>query len=375
MANLNRDAINKQRELNSQPSLTDAEWAALNGGNGNSSDAEKEALAKKSEEERLAAEAQKKIEDDAAAAAAKLLNTPAPDPVITDDILFAELSKRGIKATSLDDLRNREELDRERLAEERENEKLAWGLKNKKINKKEYEGYVAAVSDPEALVYQIRLQAAKKEDPALDEQTFRAEFEEEFGIDQPTTSRRHKNGQDTLQRIAEAALKHNFSSVYNLENEYSSFENSQKQLTAQQTKIKESAPAYKKTIDKVFSELKKVTTKFSDDDVYEVEVLEDSMAALKGQMSEPAFASQQIIAGYSEETLKEIAFTTLLRNNFPIIAKKIAEQHLKKHAAGLKGIPPVGKRETQEGVVELTPQMETLKTMIAQNKPVAEQAN
>lgn len=374
MANLNRDSINTQRKLNNQPPLTDAEWAALNGGNGDMTDAEKEALVKKAEEERLEAEKKKKEEEEA---------NRVPDPqivptplVITDDMLLQELSKRGIKASSFDDLRNKEEMDREKLLEERESEKLAWALKNKKVKQKEYENYISASKNPEALVYQLRLQVAKKEDPALSEDVFKAEFEEEFGIDQPATSRRHKNGQDTLNRMAEAILKNNFSSIYNLESDYSSFETSQKQKAAQQAKIKDGAPAYKTTIDKVFSNLKKIKTQFSEGDVYEVEVLDDSLASLKAQMSDSDWASQQILAGYSEETLTELAYTSLLRNNFPVFAGIIARQYLEKHAAGTKGIPPTGKTKKDEGEVNLSPQHEILKNLIETNKPqVPVQAN
>jgi hypothetical protein len=368
MANFDRKALDASRKLNNQPPISDEEFAALNS-NGLSEE-EKQAQLKKQQEEEAAKKAEEeknKLQDQ------KVYGVDD----VTDDVALEYLRKKGIDVSSIDQLRQQEQVDREKAAEERESEKLSWGLKNKKIKPKEYEGYIAASKDPQNLVYATRLQAAKKEDPSLDEKEFREEFEEEFGLDQNKDSRRFKNGQDTLNRLADAILKNSYSPIYNLENEYAGYENSQKTERERQNKIKAEAPAYKASVEKVFSGLKKIKANLGKDDDFEIEAsegIDNILGSIKDSMLSADFAGNQIVRGYSEEELRDLAFTALLKQGFPLVAEEFAKQYLRKHAAGTKGIPPIGGKSSSEGVPELSDGQKVLKNMIEANK-VPENAN
>lgn len=91
-------------------------------------------------------------------------------------------------------------------------------------------------------------------------------------------------------------------------------------------------------------------------------------------MSDPAWASQQILNGYSEESLRDVAWTTVLKENFPALAMQVAKQHLYKHAAGTKGIPKIGTGGDVEEY-ELTEQQQVLKSIIEKNKEAPVTAN
>lgn len=367
MANLDRAALDKARSLHNLPPLTDAEFLALPG----SDDL--------SEEEKLAkAEAERKqVEADAEKERLAAIERGKTQPVeLSDEELLDRLSKKtGRTFSSFTELIPTDIVDAEKAAEERENEKFAWGLKNGKIKQKDVAAFISASKDPKSLVYELRLQQARKEDKNLDEVEFLAEFNDEFGIDAATTSRRYKNGQDTLSRLAEAILQKNYSSVYNLENEYAGHEKTQTSHKERQAKVKSAAPAYKATVDKVFSNLKKIKAQFSEDESFEVEGFDDSLNAIKESMITPEWAEKQILEGYTEETIQEIAYTTLLRQNFPFLVKQIAVQYLKKHAAGTKGVLRVNNSVNEGDDSVLTEAQQKLKAIIKENSPVPAQAN
>lgn len=361
MANLDRKALDAARKMNNLAPITDEEFASLKG-NGQSEE-EKAAQLKLQQEE----ESKKKKEE----------KKPEPAELSDEELLEKVAQKTGRKLSSFDDLKEvvkEEDVDKAKVAEERESAKFAWGLQNKRFKPKEFENFIAASKDPKELVYNIRLQAAKKEDPNLDEKEFAEEFAEEFGLEAKTDSRRYKNGQDTLNRLAESVLKTTYAPIYNLENDYSSYEQTQKANAERQNKVKTATPEYKKTLDVVKGQLKKIKTKINDSDEYEIEALDESINEVVDMMSDPQWTAQQIINGYTQESLQDIAFTTILKKNWPLFANEIAKQHLKKHAAGTKGILTIGKKETEE-VIELTDSQQKLATIIKENTPVPATAN
>lgn len=377
---LNREALDKARALQNLQPLSDDEFNALNGSNGGASEEEKAALLKQQQEEDS-----KKKEEEARLLEEKRLkdledaekNKPQlREP--TDEELLERVSKiTGKTLQSWDDLKPREVVDAEAVKQERDADKISFGLKNKLIKPKELEGFISDSKDPKDLVYRHRLQEAKKEDPTLDEAEFKAEFEEEFGIDQKPDSRRYKNGQQTLNRLATSILQSTYGSVYELEGKYSQFETHQTQQRAIEQKVKEGTVAYTKALSNVRSQLSKITVQFNEGEEYTVEAKEDILKSIDSvieQMSDPKFATGQIVNGYTEEQLNEIASTAVLKNNWKSLAKEIAVQHLRKHAAGTKGIttlPGGGGNDT----VELTPEWEKMKTIIDQNKTAPVQAN
>lgn len=365
--NLDRAALDAARKLNGNlPPLTDAEFLALKGDDN------------LSEEEKLAQDKLKKDQADAEIERQRLadLEIGKLPKELSDTELLEILSKKtGRSYSSLKDLVPAEIIDAEKAAEERENEKFAWGLKSKKIKQKDVENFIAASKDPKGLVYEMRLHQARKEDKNLDEKEFEAEFNDEFGIESDKSSRRYKNGQDTLSRLSEAILQKNYPSIFSLENEFSGHEKSQNSSKERQSKVKTETPAFNKSLDKVFNNLKKIKAQFDEGDEYEVETIEENLNTIRQSMSSPDWIEKQILEGYTEEGLQEVAYTALLRHSFPILAKKIAIQYLKKHAAGTKGILTLKHTAGEIDDTQLTDEQKKLKSIIKENSPQPAQAN
>lgn len=285
----------------------------------------------------------------------------------TEEEMFKMLSeKTGKTVSSWDDLKDKEIVDEEKKKEERETNKLSFGLQNKIISKKEYEGYIADGKDARDLVYRYRLQEAQM-DADFDQKTFDEEFNEEFGLEEKTDSRRYKNGQKTLKNLADGIMRSTYASVYNLDAQYTAFENQQIAASENAKKVKAGLPAFSKALENVAKSLKKITAQFGDDEVYEVEVLDDSINQVLSLMSEPKWVESQILEGYTEASLTEIANTALLKNNWSMFAKKMIDQALLKKAAGSKGvlrIDAAGKIEEDM----LTDEQKVLKSLIEQEK-------
>lgn len=360
---VNRDTIDQHRKLQSLPPLTDEEFAALNGGGG--SDEEAKLKAEEDEKKKLA-DASKPADQPK-----DVIQSPPATPQLSDDeIMKIVAQKTGRNVSSWDDLKNKEVVDEEKKKEERDSNKISWGLQNKIVSKKEYEGFISDSKDPIDLVFRHRLQEARKEDPTIDEKEFKEEFDEEFGLTSGEDTRRFKNGKKTLQHLAEGILKTTYSSIYQLENQYSSYESAETSKAEKFAKVKEGAPAYKKTIENIKGQLKKIKHQFSETDSIEVEALDETINEVVNMMSDPDWAAHQILKGYTEEELKDIAFTTVLKKDWPTIVNEISKQYLNRHAAGTKGIPVVhAVGDYPEGGLELTDAQKALKGLIEADKP------
>lgn len=355
-----RAAIDKQRELQGIAPLTDEEFTKLTGGNNETPE---------EESARIKAEEEKNKNNPPAP------NPPAPEKVqLTDDeIMKIVAEKTGRTLSSWDDLKpKQEEVDKEKLAEEREADKLAWGLKNKKILQKDYERFIATTSkDPVAVVREFRKQQEMKDDPNFDEKTFNEEFDEEFGLDEKPETRRYTKGQQVIKQLAKNILENSFSAIFNLESEYSAHEQNQKSLSAREQKIKQGAPAYKEAIDKVKDTMKKVKAKFSENEEYEADVMEASIDKVVSMMTDPEWAAGKILNGYTQEQLNDVAYTIILKENFPALALDFAKQYHLKHAKGVKGIPVGDRLESGGENVELSESAKVLKNLIEKDKQAA----
>ena len=131
------------------------------------------------------------------------------------------------------------------------------------------------------------------------------------------------------------------------------------------------APIFKKHVDDVFSDLKKITTKFSDDESYEVEVMDEALNSLKEKFLDNNFVAQKISQGYTRDEIKDIAFNALLSQSWPVIAKEIVKQALYKQQKGVKGITTVGPQQKQQVDVSLTEQQQTVLNRYFPNHQVA----
>ena len=298
-------------------------------------------------------------------------NTEEPLVIVaelSDDQLLEALRKKGLQVTSFDDLKPKE--DPALLAEQRDAAVLSYGLTKGKFNKKEYESLVRDSNDPQNLVYQDYHAAAKKEDPELSDEDIQAEFADKFGITAEPGTRKHKRGQQELSILADKLLKSKYQKIYDTENEYGQFESTQKQQLQTRQKIESAAPKYKADVDTVFNDLKKITVQFDEHETYEVDAMEDSLQSIKTLMIDPDFASEQILKGTTVAELKEIAYTKFLRDNFPILAKKIAIQHQYKNQKGAKGIIPLGVIAKDEAPI-LTAEQKIFVDMVKPQQAVA----
>jgi hypothetical protein len=306
------------------------------------------------ESEQQAIEAKKK-ED------AEKVKPKEDKPVLTTDVtselddasLLALLEKRGIKVSSIEELTPKE--DAAVIAEKRESAKISYGLNKGTITKKQYENFVVDSRDPKNLVFGQYHADAKAEDPNLTDDQIQEDFVMEFGLDAEAGTRKHKYGQQKLSLLANKMLQEKYPAILSLDNDFTSYETEQRNLSQIQAKVKAGMPVYNKDVDDVFVELEKINTKFSDDEEYVVPALKESLESIKSQFLDSKYAAGKIVNGYKKEDLKEIAFTTFLRQNFPYLAKEIANQKLLKQQAGTRGIPvPTGNIARKEDDIDIS---------------------
>lgn len=267
-------------------------------------------------------------------------------PEINDAAVLKYLQQKGLSVNSLDDLNKPvTEADLAKQAEDRESAKLTYGLNKGLFNRKTHEQYILDKSNKQQLVFAQFYQEAKKEDADLSDDDIQAEFASKYGLDAEEGTRKYKRGQQELDILSDIILKNKYQNIYKLDNDFDAYE---KQTTTQkefERTILAEAPVFKKHVDDVFGELKKITTKFTDDESYDVEVLDDALNSLKEKFLDKDYVAQQISKGYTKEEIKDIAFTALLRQNWPVIAQEIVKQALYKQQKGVKGIPIIGNQQ------------------------------
>lgn len=363
---MNLEAINAMRKINGQDPLTELPKGDANGDNnegGVLTEEQKKAAELKAEQDKEAARLQAEKEKGGA---------NPEDQELSDEQLLKLLERKGIKAATLADLTHKEpDADPEKAAEAREIAKLTYGLNKGKFTKKQYDSFVADKNDPKNLYYAKFHADAKKEDPTLTDEDIEQEFIQEHGLDADPKSRKYRLGQEKIGLMATQLLNEKYGNIISVDQEYDGYEKQQKTQKAFETKVVAEAPVYKKTIQEVFSEFKKIPAKFSDEDEYSVEAageLEKSLKGIEEMMTDPKFVAQQIGKGYTKEELKETAWMLFLRDNWPLLAKEVANQHLNKYAAGTKGIPKVGTTQSKENLEGFT---EAQKRLIELNKQQA----
>lgn len=291
---------------------------------------------------------------------------------ITDDAVLKYLQEKGISVNSLADLNKPlTEADLTKQADDRESAKLTYGLNKGLFNRKTHEQFILDKSNKQQLVFAQYYQDAKKEDPELTDEDIQSEFASKYGLDSEPNTRKFKRGQTEIDILSDIILKNKYKNIYSLDNEFDSYE---KQTTTQrefEKRLLNEAPVFKKQVDDVFSELKKITTKFSEDESYEVEVLDESLNSLKEKFLDKNFVAQKISQGYTKEEIKDIAFNALLRQNWPVFAQEIVKQALYKQQKGVKGITPVGPQQKQQGGTNLTEKQELVLNRLFPNRQVA----
>jgi len=293
-------------------------------------------------------------------------------PEINDDAVLKYLQQKGLSVNSLEDLNKPvTEADLAKQADDRESAKLTYGLNKGLFNRKTHEQFILDKSNKQQLVFAQYYQDAKKEDPELSDEDIQAEFASKYGLDSEPATRKYKRGQQEIDILSDIILKNKYQNIYKLDNEFDIHE---KQTTTQkefEKRILNEAPVFKKHVDDVFSELKKITTKFSEDESYEVEVLDESLNSLKEKFLDKNFVAQKISQGYTKEEIKDIAFSALLNQNWPVFAQEIVKQALYKQQKGVKGITPVGTQQKQQSDENLTEKQKVVLDRLFPNRQVA----
>lgn len=294
---------------------------------------------------------------------------------LTDDAVLKFLQKKGITANSFDELVPKVVEDPVILAEQRESAILTYGLSKGKFNKKKYENFVRDNSNAQDLVFQQFYAESKEADTELSDEHINVEFAAKFGLDTEPGTRKHKRGQLEINLLASQILQNKYKDIYSAEQEYNQYESSQKQQVEKRKKIEAGAPVYKDTLDKVFVNLKKISAQVDQDEVYEIQVLDESLNSIRNLMSDPEWAAAQILNGYTEKDLQEIAYTRFLRDNLPFILKETTKQALQKQQKGLRGIPVTPAPGKQEDHHTFTPEQQKFIDIVKSSQPVAAASN
>lgn len=281
---------------------------------------------------------------------------PAGDPPnlpldadIDDERILQILKKKGINANSLEELLPK--ADPTVAAEKREVDKLGYGLTKGLFSLKDHENYVREKDNPRDLVFAQFFEEAKSDDPDLTNEEIQAEFEEKYGMGAEPTSRKYKRGAQEIGLLADKILKERYKAIFQADDAFTKHETSENDKNTRNRTILAKAPIYKADIETVFQGLKKVTVPVSETESYEIEVPEEDLLAVKNLFLDPENCAKQILAGYTPDSIKEVAYTTLLRQNIAKISLDVAKQYHLKRQAGSKGIPPVGPQRRTEGRV------------------------
>jgi hypothetical protein len=322
----------------------------------------------------------KRLADEAAAAEAekkKNQNKPDPDQEPSDDDLLKFLAKKGITATSLEDLKKPAPApDPTKEAELREANELAYGLQKGLFNKKDYDGFIHDSADPQNFVYAQYHAEAKADDAALTDEEIHEEFLSKYGLDAEPGTRKHKRGTKEINTIAQSLLQQKYGKIYDAKSAFSNHEKESTTASENDAKVLATTPAYQNDIEEIFTSLKKIPVKFSDTESVEVDAVQESLDAFKVAVLKPEFIRKKILAGYTKEQLREEIFAGFLYKNFPTIAQEVANQHLLKNSAGTKGIPNLGGAAKKPGeTIQLTDAQKTLIALMEKEKQKAAVAN
>lgn len=289
---------------------------------------------------------------------------------IDDNAVLAYLKAKGISATSLEELKPKEEIDPVKAAEQLEADKLSFGLKKGLFSTKEYNDYIRDNNDQKGLVYNTFHAAAKAENPDLTDEEIAEDFNETYGLNADPSSFKFKNGVKNLAIVADRLIKDKYGKILSVDGEYEKHEQGTKSHREFEARLVAEAPIYKKQVDEVFASLKKISTKFSDGSEYAAEKLDNSIEEIKTQFLTTEAISNYIKAGYTKENIHEVAYMKIVAKNLPLIAEEIANQHLLKHQAGTRGVIPGTVSQKQTSLPLTENQQKALKAVMPSYEPL-----
>jgi hypothetical protein len=268
---------------------------------------------------------------------------PAPADLDLDDKqLLAVLNKKGIKATSLEDLLPKP--DPTLQAERREAAKLSYSLDKGLFSTKEHENFIREKNNPKDLVFAQYYEEARADDPELTDEDIRAEFEEKYGLSADPGTRKYKRGEKEISLLADKILRDRYNKIFQADQKYAEYEAGEQQKRSRAQTILSKANDYKKDVEAVFQGLTKIKLPVSENESYEVEIPAAALQSCKDLFLDPDTAAEQILAGYTPDKIREVAYSALVREALPAIFLEGAKQYHLKRQAGAKGIIPVGQQ-------------------------------
>lgn len=372
---MNLEAVNKMRVLSGLEPLTELpkEGGADNGEGGNNGGEGGDGGEGDNTETPEQIEAKRKLAEEAGKDKKDEDKKDDHEPgELSDEELLGLLGKRGITVASLEDLKKKEEpADPALVAEQREVAQLAFGLSKGLFNKKEYDQFVAESQNVQELVFADYYDDAKKADPELKDDEIREEFLAKYGLDKDPDTRMYKRGVKEIAAAGQALLKAKHAKIFTAQQTFSAHEADSLSVTEKQNKVTAGLPGYKKAVEEIFTEFKKIPFKFSDEESYEVDILDDVLNGLKTSALDNAYYTQKILQGYDKDKLKKEMWAGLIVANFPTIAQEIAKQHLVRHKANTRGVPLGGGEEKKTEAGELTEAQKVMVEMHRKDKAAA----
>lgn len=369
------DKFNEVRKANGMELLP----YEIEGQSGNVSDEEKvknEKIAADAETERLSVEAENKAKEGGEN------NQPPANTPIKADLTKEEkeaIARELFGVTDLSELVKKSEFKKdptpdeiEAAKQQRENDKIAFALKNGKFTTKQYERFIADSKDPIALVQAQYSKEQKEIDPTLTDAEIESEFNSKYGLEGAEDSRQYKRGLKEINLLAENILKNTYSKIYEVDNDFNTYET--EQLTQKQLadKLISDAPNYKRTVEEVYAGLKKIEIDLGKGGKYEVEISDEVINGMKQRELNNDYAATQIKKGYTKEEKAEAAKLTMIYENLPTIIQSVADKINEKRQAGSKGIPPLGGENAAPAAKKLTPeQQEQVDRIYGKQMPVA----
>lgn len=349
------------------------------------SEEDKLAKAEQEEADKIASDKEKELQIAAEATKKQIIaedkNTAGiiqdeTDSDLDDEKVIAYLNKKGKAVSSLEELLNpkRELTEQEKaeLAEKRDAEKFAFGLSKGLFSKKQLEEFITDTKNPKDLVYARYYQDQKEKDPDLTDDDIKEEFEEKFSLNEEPDSRRFKVGQNLLNNIADNIISKKHSKILNLENEYSVYEQAQSKQKESENRILTQAPLYKRDVEQIRADIKKVSIPISDKEVFEVELDSEIVDGIISKMLDADYSAHQISKGWDKESIKQVAKTTAIVESLPKIIKKYSDEQVLKNQAGVRGVIPNKERGVRQQEGELTErQKQALNYAFPQEQTVA----
>lgn len=262
----------------------------------------------------------------------------------SDEAIFSALSKKlGKPVSSYEELISKPqptEADIQKEKEKRETNKTVWALQNNKIQEKKLKEFYKESEAPENLVFENFAKNKRVTEPNLTDDELKEDFE----------AVKKQFGEDEIKAYGETLLKQKYSDVFNLENEYSDFEESEKNNQSFKKKLETESPAF-------IAANNELLDKYSTDG-FEIEVpLEEGQEPIKFLYKANKTITDKLKAAYSTEDKLTDAVkngwdkekqsflikASLINLDVTGLAKQIYEQTTLNREALLRGIPPVNK--------------------------------